>query len=151
MNPEARLSWTTPLSALVAATAGGVILAVVAVLNTDPPGRLLIGLAAVLLLGLAGLGFRQRPRLSVVPGADPRLVVRSLTGPTEYRPDQILRARIVYYRRLGRRMPMLEIELIHNDAERLLIFGRWDVGTHPEDVYDVLVEQLRLSGDVTRP
>ncbi|TLG17981.1 PH domain-containing protein [Nocardia cyriacigeorgica] len=151
MNPESRLSWTTPMSALVAATAGGVILAVVAVLNNDPPGRLLIGLAAVLLLGLAGLGFRQRPRLSVVPGADPRLVVRSLTGPTEYRPDQILRARIVYYRRLGRRMPMLEIELIHNDAERLLIFGRWDLGTHPEDVYDVLVEQLRLSGDITRP
>lgn len=49
------------MSALVAATAGGVILAVVAVLNNDPPGRLLIGLAAVLLLGLAGLGFRQRP------------------------------------------------------------------------------------------
>ncbi|AVH21476.1 PH domain-containing protein [Nocardia cyriacigeorgica] len=151
MNPESRLSWTTPMFALVAATAGGVILAVVAVLNNDPPGRLLIGLAAVLLLGLAGLGFRQRPRLSVIPGPDPRLVVRSLTGPTEYRPDQILRARIVYYRRLGRRMPMLEIELIHNDAERLLIFGRWDLGTHPEDVYDVLVEQLRLSGDITRP
>ncbi|WP_280468635.1 PH domain-containing protein [Nocardia cyriacigeorgica] len=151
MNPEPRLSWTTPLSALIAATGGGIVLAVVAVLNSDPPGRLLVGLAAVLLLGLAGLGFRQRPRLAVIPGADPRLVVRSLTGPTEYRPEQILRARIVYYRRLGRRMPMLEIEILHGDTERLLIFGRWDLGTHPEDVYDVLVEQLGLSGDISRP
>lgn len=134
-----RLAWSTPTSALIAVAVGGVILTGATVLAKDGPSRLLIGLAAVGLLALAGLGFRQRPRLSVLPGAEPRLVVRGLTGPTEYPRDRIIRARVVGYRRLGRRMPMLEIDVDQHGEERLLIFGRWDLGTHPEDVYDVLL------------
>ncbi|SLI35928.1 Uncharacterised protein [Mycobacteroides abscessus subsp. abscessus] len=34
---------------------------------------------------------------------------------------------------------MLEIDVRHHDGERLLIFGRWDLGTNPEDVFDALV------------
>ncbi|MBH0778896.1 PH domain-containing protein [Nocardia bovistercoris] len=134
------LAWTTPAPALYAVAAGAVILAGAAVLSNDNAGRLLIGLAALGLLALAVLGFRQRPRVSILPGADPRLVVRNLTGPTEYAPEQIVRARIVGYRRLGRKMPMLEIDVREaGGAEHLLIFGRWDLGTHPEDVFDALL------------
>ena len=34
---------------------------------------------------------------------------------------------------------MLEIDVRTADGtERLLIFGRWDLGTNPEDVFDAL-------------
>ncbi|WP_406239100.1 PH domain-containing protein [Nocardia sp. NBC_01009] len=139
-TPDPRIAWTTPTPALIAVTVGGVVLAGAAVLADEAASRLLIGLAAVGLLVLAGLGFRQRPRLSVTPGPQPRLVVRSLVGPTEYTRDQIVRARVVSYRRLGRKTPMLEIDVQHDGAERLLIFGRWDLGASPVDVFDTLVE-----------
>ncbi|MEV0109094.1 PH domain-containing protein [Nocardia sp. NPDC050799] len=147
---EPRLAWTTPLPALIAAAGGGVVLAVAAVLTTELPGKFLLGVAALVLLGLAALGMRQRPRLSVVPGENPRLVLRTLTGVTEYTRDQILRARVVGYRRLGRKSPMLEIDVDHRGSERLLIFGRWDLGTSPEDVYDAVRTALRLRGDAAR-
>jgi hypothetical protein len=147
---EPRLAWTTPLPALIAAAGGGVVLAVAAVLTTELPGKFMLGVAALVLLGLAALGMRQRPRLSVVPGENPRLVLRTLTGVTEYTRDQILRARVVGYRRLGRKAPMLEIDVDHLGSERLLIFGRWDLGTSPEDVYDAVRTELRLHGDAAR-
>ncbi|MCX0270296.1 PH domain-containing protein [Nocardia zapadnayensis] len=153
MQPERTepgLVWTTPLPALIAAAGGGVVLAVAAVLTTELPGKFLLGVAALVLLGLAALGMRQRPRLSVVPGESPRLVLRTLTGVTEYTRDQILRARVVGYRRLGRKSPMLEIDVDHLGSERLLIFGRWDLGTSPEDVYDAVRTELRLRGDAAR-
>ncbi|PXX62963.1 PH (Pleckstrin Homology) domain-containing protein [Nocardia tenerifensis] len=145
-----RLAWATPTPALIAVTGGGLVLAVAAILANEPASRLLVGLAALGLLALAGLGFRQRPRLAVVPGADPRMVVRTLLGADEYGREQIVRARVVDYRRLGRKMPMLEIDVDHDGTERLLIFGRWDLGTRPDDVYDILVRELRLSGETTR-
>ncbi|WP_431939568.1 PH domain-containing protein [Nocardia grenadensis] len=147
---EPGLAWTTPLPALIAAAGGGVVLAVAAILTTELPGKFLLGVAALVLLGLAVLGMRQRPRLAVVPGENPRLVLRTLTGVTEYTRDQILRARVVGYRRLGRKSPMLEIDVDHLGSERLLIFGRWDLGTSPEDVYDAVRTELRLRGDAAR-
>ncbi|MFI6777151.1 PH domain-containing protein [Nocardia sp. NPDC050412] len=137
--PEPRTTWTTPMAGLIAVTIGGVVLAGAAILAKDGPSRLLIGLAAVGLLALAGLGFRQRPRLSITADPQPRLVVRTLTGPTEYTRDQIMRARVVGYRRLGRKNPMLEIDVEHHGDERLLIFGRWDLGTSPDEVFETLV------------
>ncbi|WP_051027703.1 PH domain-containing protein [Nocardia higoensis] len=146
VNPEStppespsRLTWSTPTPALVAVGLGGVALAIAAFFAGDAPSTLIVGVAAAGLIGLAVLGVRQRPRLEVRPGAEPRLIVRGLLGPTEYRPDELIRARIVSYRRLGRRTPMLEIDVRHGDGDRLLIFGRWDLGTNPEDVFDALV------------
>lgn len=132
-------SWTTPAAGLVAVSGGGLILVVAAVLAQDGPSRLLVGLAAVAVLGMAVLGFRQRPRLTMVSGPAPRLVVGTLTGPKEYPLDRIDRIRMVSYRRLGRKSAMLEIDVQHEGSERLLIFGRWDLGTNPHDVYDALV------------
>lgn len=141
-GPDSRLSWSTPPAALVACGIGGLVLAVAAIVSTDGPGRLLIGVAAVGLLGLTALGVRQRPRLAVEPGDPVHIVVRGLTGPQRYAPEQILRVRVVHYRRLGRRMPMLEMDVDNSGEERLLIFGRWDLGTRPEDVLEVLRAHL---------
>ncbi|MDO3647472.1 PH domain-containing protein [Nocardia mangyaensis] len=132
-------SWTTPVSALVAVTGGGFVLVVAAILAQDGPSRLLVGLAAFAVLAMAVLGVRQRPRLTMVPGPAPRLVIGTLTGPKEYPLDRIDRIRMVSYRRLGRKSAMLEVDVQHGDTERLLIFGRWDLGTNPHDVYDALV------------
>ncbi|MCM6776952.1 PH domain-containing protein [Nocardia sp. CDC159] len=139
-EPGSRLEWSTPPAALAAAAVGGLALAGAAVLTGDGSSRLLIGLAAALLLGLAALGVRQRPRLTIVPGAAPRLIVRGLLGPAEYPREKILRARVVGFRRLGRRVPNLELDVEHDGDDRLLIFGRWDLGTHPQDVLDAMRE-----------
>lgn len=138
VTAEPQLSWSTPPAALAVCGLGGIILAVAVVVSNDGPGRLLIGLAALGLLFLAGMGLRQRPRLSVEPGPVPHIVVRGLTGPQYYTPEQVLRARVVSYRRLGRRMPMLEMDVDHQGEEKLIIFGRWDLGTRPENVLDTL-------------
>ena len=135
------------MPALIAVGAGGAVLAVAAVLTTEVPGKFLLAVAAIILLALTAMGLRQRPRLSVLPGDEPLLVLRGVAGATSYTPDQILRARVVHYRRLGRRTPMLEIDVAHRGDERLLIFGRWDLGTNPEDVYDAVRAELRLRGE----
>ncbi|MFE1594592.1 PH domain-containing protein [Nocardia sp. NPDC058705] len=139
MNDAQPVSWSTPVAGLLAVTGGGLLLVVVAILAQDGPSRLLVGLAAVAVLAMAALGIRQRPRLTMIPGSAPRLVVGTLTGSQEYPLDRIDRIRMVSYRRIGRKTAMLEVDVRHDDTERLLIFGRWDLGTNPHDVYDTLV------------
>ncbi|MEV6770896.1 PH domain-containing protein [Nocardia sp. NPDC051030] len=138
ISPSARLSWSTPPAALAACAVGGLVLLAGAILTNDGPGKLLIGIGAVGLLFLTGMGLRQRPRLAVEPGDPARLVVRGLTGARYYTAPQVFRVRVVNYQRLGRRTPMLELDVDHDGEEKLLIFGRWDLGTHPEDVLEVL-------------
>lgn len=137
-DPSSPLAWSTPPAALAACAVGGLALVVAAFVTNDAPGRLLIGVAALGLLFLTGMGLRQRPRLAIEPGNPVHIVVRGLTGLQRYTPQQILRVRVVYYRRLGRRMPMLEMDVDHHGEEKLLILGRWDLGAHPEDVLEVL-------------
>ncbi len=137
-DPSSRLAWSTPMAAVVICGIGGVVLAAAACLSNDGPGRLLIGLAAAGLLFMTVVGLRQRPRLAVEPGNPVQVVVRGLAGAQRYTPQQILRVRVVNYRRLGRKMPMLEMDVDHEGDEKLMIFGRWDLGAHPEDVLEVL-------------
>ncbi len=68
------------------------------------------------------------------------IAVQRLRARHEFTREQIDRVRLVRYPRLGRRVPMLEIDIVDRptDTEKLLIFGRWDLGTSPEDVLDVL-------------
>ncbi|MFD8102115.1 PH domain-containing protein [Nocardia fluminea] len=139
MNDAQPVSWSTPVAGLLAVTGGGILLVVTAFLAQDGPSRLLIGVAAFAVLAMSALGIRQRPRLTMVPGPAPRLVVGTLSGPNDYPLDRIDRIRMVSYRRIGRKTAMLEIDVRHDDTERLLIFGRWDLGTNPHDVYDALV------------
>lgn len=120
---------------------GGLILGGAALVSgPDPAGILLMLIAAVLLLVLGGIGLWVRPRLAVVDGST--LAVRTLTGGTRrYAFDEVRRAEVISYPRLGRRVPHLEFDITDADAhegERLIIFGRWDLGTSPLDVADAL-------------
>jgi len=137
-----RLEWATPIGPLVVIAVGGVCLAVAAVaVGNEPAGRLLIGIAAAGLLGIAVLGFAQRPRLAIVVGAQPTLAIRRLRGTTVYRRAALERVRVVRYPRLGRRVPMLEIDArTDNGGTRLTIFSRWDLGTNPESVFETLAD-----------
>lgn len=136
---EAPLQWSTPLGAVIALAVGGVALGVADLaVSTEPAGRLLVAVAALGLLGTALSAGRQRPRLAVDKKAG-SIVVTRLRGRRTYSRSEIERARIVRYPRLGRRVPMLEIDVRAEDGtERLMIFGRWDLGANPEDVFDAL-------------
>lgn len=134
------LRWSTPPVAIAALVVGGGVLALAAVaFATDPAGRFLAGTAALLVLATAGLATRQRPRLEVL-GDGSGLACARLTGRRVFPREALIRVRIVEYPRFGRRVPMLEIDARDPDGtERLMIFGRWDLGADPRDVYDALV------------
>lgn len=101
---------------------------------TDPPGRVLAGIAAVGLLTFATMSWRARPKLAI---ADDGLVFRGWTGTRHLQPSDIRRIRITEFRRLARKQRLLEIDTVD---DRLLVFTRWDLGTDPLDVLDALTE-----------
>jgi hypothetical protein len=125
--------WSPPTLGIAALGVGGVILAVGAVtLITDPPGRVLVGVAAFGLIVFASLSWRSRPKLAIKNDA---LVTRGLVGETELRQADIKLIRITEFRRIGRKTRLLEIDTID---DRLLVFTRWDLGTDPLHVLDAL-------------
>ncbi|MGW0042201.1 PH domain-containing protein [Rhodococcus sp. NPDC003348] len=133
-------SWSTPTAALAATGIGGVAMAAAALaLPADPAGRFLIGLAALGLLVVTALGLRQRPRLAIQEG-NRGLTMQRLRGRLDVDRSELSRVRIVRYPRLGRRVPMLEIDVRPpgSDDDRLIIFGRWDLGADPTVVFEEL-------------
>ncbi|MBY0287957.1 MAG: PH domain-containing protein [Mycobacteriaceae bacterium] len=125
--------WSPPALGIAALGVGGLILAVGAVtLITDPPGRVLVGIAAVGLIVFASLSWRARPKLAIKNGG---LVTRGLMGETELRHADIKLIRITEFRRIGRKTRLLEIDTVD---DRLLVFTRWDLGTDPLHVLDAL-------------
>jgi hypothetical protein len=126
-------SWGPPAAGIAACGAAGLTLAILAVtLVTDPPGRILIGVAAIGLLVFASLSWRARPKLAIENDA---LVSRGLWGTTTLRPSDVDLIRITEFRRLARKMRLLEIDTVD---DRLLVFTRWDLGTDPLHVLDAL-------------
>ena len=125
--------WSPSTFGIAACGIAGLILAVGAVtLITDVPGRVLIGVAAVGLVLFATLSWRARPKLAI---KNDNLVSRGLVGETVLRHADIKLIRITEFRRIGRKMRLLEIDTVD---DRLLVFTRWDLGTDPLHVLDAL-------------
>ncbi len=101
-------------------------------LVTDPPGRILVGIAAVGLLVFAGFSFRARPKLAITPQG---LVIRGWWRARVVPKPSIARVRITEFRRLARKVRLLEIDTVDG---RLTVFSRWDLGTDPIEVLDAL-------------
>ncbi|NLG55996.1 MAG: PH domain-containing protein [Rhodococcus sp.] len=138
MTDEVTLQWSTPQSGIAALYGGGAVLAIAGVLiPTELSGQVLVLLGAAGLVFIATFALRQRPRLAVLPGDSGIECVR-ISGRRVFTKEQIERIRVVKYPRLGRRVPMLEIDVLDGDYERLLIFGRWDLGERPQTVFDAL-------------
>lgn len=123
-------AWSTPVVAVAAAGALAVAAVVLAVLTPDAAGRLLLSLAAFGLGVAATLGALVRPRLRA--DAD-GLQVRRALGVTALTWDELGEASVVRTRRLGRDVPVLEIDGTGVDGV-LLVLTRLDLGAEPDDV-----------------
>ena len=126
-----------PTGGLVAVlwTAGAAAAAWCALLVTtaaDRPGLLIAGAATVGLLAGALYATRARPRLRA--DAD-GLTVGGLLRPRHHPWPLVQDVRLVPTRRLGRDGVLLEVDTVSPDGgERLLVFGRLDLGADPRDV-----------------
>src|SRR4051794_13662217 len=113
--------WSPPSAGIAACAVVGLILAIAAVTLTDAPGRILLGVAALGLIVFASLSWRARPKLAI---SDDGLVTRGWSRTNLLRPADIKKIRITEFRRLARKVRLLEIDTID---DRLLVFTRWDL------------------------
>jgi hypothetical protein len=133
MDPVQQTEWAPRTTGIAGCAAFGLLMAIASVtLVTDIPGRVLTGVAAVGLLVFATASWRARPKLAISPGG---LVVRGWWRTQLLRRADIKLIRIIEFRRIGRKVRMLEVETAD---DRLLIFTRWDLGTEPLNVLDAL-------------
>ena len=125
--------WSPSAFGIAACGVAGLILAIGAVtLITDAPGRLLVGIAAAGLVVFARQSWRARPKLAI---SDDGLVIRGWWRTNVLRHSDIKIIRITEFRRLARKVRLLEID---TTDDRLMVFTRWDLGTDPLDVLDAL-------------
>jgi hypothetical protein len=133
--PTAR-TWA-PKAELTALTwALAVLAAAWAVFADDPPGRVLLGAVALMLAAAGVFGALVRPRLA----ADAEgVTVRGLTGSRRYAWAEV-NVRLVRIRRLGREVATLELDAEGAEVPGLVVLGRLELGTDPEEVVDALLE-----------
>lgn len=128
-------SWAPKTIGIVWIAIIGLAMAAVAVtVVTDLPGRVLGGVAAVGLLLFATASWRARPKLAIT-GAG--LEIRGWWSTRVLTRDDITLIRITEFRRLARKVRLLEIDTAD---DRLYVFTRWDLGTNPVQVLDALTE-----------
>jgi hypothetical protein len=98
----------------------------------DTAGRLLVGLAALLVLALVLRDLLLRPRLSAGPEG---VVVRTLAGRREL-PWTAVRVQVRATQRFGIRSRTLELDTAGgpDDEGFLVVLGRRDLGTDPDEV-----------------
>ncbi|MEJ8281368.1 PH domain-containing protein [Pseudonocardia spirodelae] len=134
------MRWSTPVGAVVAlwvlAAAATAWVVALLVSGADPAGALVAGVAAVGLGLAAASGTRARPRLEAGPEG---ITVRRLTWTRHVPWSRVDEVRLLRTRRLGRESVLLELELRDvDDAERLVVLGRAELGADPVDVADDL-------------
>ena len=132
MDNNERPAWGPPRVAIAGVALAGFALAAAWAAVGDVPGRIMTGLAATGLLVFAAGSWRARPRLALTSaGLEYRgwFRTRVLTRP------EIALIRITEFRRLGRRVRLLEIDTTDDE---LLVLSRWDLGGDPVGVLDAL-------------
>ncbi|BBY23749.1 hypothetical protein MSTO_39540 [Mycobacterium stomatepiae] len=127
--------WEPRAAGVAGCGLGGLFMAIASVtLVTDPPGRVLVGIAGAGLLLFAGATWRARPKLAITPTG---LVMRGWFQTQVLQHDDIKIIRITEFRRFGRRVRFLEVETA---GDSLVLFSRWDLGTEPLEVLDALTD-----------
>ncbi|EGD54578.1 PH domain-containing protein [Gordonia neofelifaecis] len=130
--------WATPLPAALALIGGGVALCAAAAASyTEPAAMVFIGIAAAALIVSGVVSLLRRPRLVLLDG--PTLRVKTVRGLVDLGVDDLERVSVLTSRRLVGRSRQLVIDL---PDDRLLVFGRWDLGEEPTAV----AERLRAAG-----
>jgi hypothetical protein len=128
--PRLRFSPSAPLAWLAAGAA--VICAGIAAFDGDPAGRLILGIAAVLLAGLAGTDLLVVPRLAVSAEG---VTVRTLSVRRRLPWAHIESIRLDERSRLGLSSRTLEIDA----GELLIVLGRHSLGADPREVYPLVL------------
>jgi hypothetical protein len=127
--------WQPRTTGIAGCGVAGVLMAIASVTAvTDPPGRVLTGIAAVGLILFAGATWRARPKLAITPAG---LALRGWFRTQLLQRSDIKIIRIVEYRRYGRKVRLLEVE---TTEDALVLFSRWDLGTDPLEVLDALTD-----------
>lgn len=127
--------WAPKTGAVAGLGIAGILMAIGCVtVVTDPPGRILTGIAAAGLLAFAFGSWRARPKLAITGDV---MVYRGWFRTQTLRRPDIALIRITEFRRIGRKTRLLEIETA---ADRLIVLSRWDLGTDPLSVLDALTE-----------
>ena len=108
---------------------------------TDPPGRLLLGIAAAGLILFAGGTWRARPKLAITADG---LQVGGWIRPAHLQRPDIKIIRITEFRRHARTVRLLEVETVDGG---LVILSRWDLGTDPLKVLDALTDAGYAGGN----
>ncbi|BBY63952.1 PH domain-containing protein [Mycolicibacterium helvum] len=127
--------WGPRIGAIAGLGIAGILMAIGCVtVVTDPPGRILTGIAAVGLLAFAFGSWRARPKLAITADG---LVYRGWFRSQTLQRHDITLIRITEFRRIGRKTRLVEIETA---ADRLIVLSRWDLGADPLDVLDALTD-----------
>ncbi|MGE2714339.1 PH domain-containing protein [Mycolicibacterium litorale] len=125
--------WSPPALGVAGCGLLGLVMAIASVMVvTDPPGRLITGIAAVGLITFAMMSWRARPKLAITQDG---VAVRGWFGTRVLTRSDIKLVRITEFRRLARKTKLLEID---TTDDRLIVLTRWDLGTDPLDVLDAL-------------
>ena len=125
--------WAPKSAAIIWIGIAGLAMAIVAVtVVTDLPGRVLGIVVAAGLVLFATVSWRARPKLAIT---ETGLQVRGWVSTRVIARDEITQIRITEFRRLARKQRLLEID---TTDDRLYIFTRWDLGTSPAEVLEVL-------------
>ena len=135
-NPSVDSREWGPSSPSVAAVGlAGLLMALACVLiAADPPGRILSAVAALGLLLFAAGSWRARPRLAITSDG---LIYRGWLRTVTLGRADIELIRITEFRRLGRKVRLLEIDTVES---QLIVLSRWDLGGEPLQVLDALTD-----------
>ncbi|SOX56755.1 hypothetical protein MAAFP003_5465 [Mycobacterium ahvazicum] len=138
--------WQPSAAGVAGCGLGGLFMAIASVtVVTDPPGRVIVGIAGVGLLLFAGATWRARPKLAITPAG---LVIRGWFRTQVLQHSDIKIIRITEFRRMGRKVRFLEVETADDS---LVLFSRWDLGTEPLDVLDALTDAGYAGRNGARP
>ena len=129
-NPHEPAAWAPPAALVALGWFLAVVAAAIAILGPDPMGKLLLGIAAVVLAFVALFGTVARPRLR----ADANGVeLRGLRGAVRWSWAEV-NVRLTKTRRLGREVYLVELDAENAAVPGLILLGKLDLGEDPQDV-----------------
>lgn len=127
--------WEPRSTPIILLGIGGILMAVICLTAaTDPAGQVLAAIASLGLLIFAVGSWRARPKLALTGDS---LIYRGWFHTQSLHREDIDTIGITEFRRIARTVRLLEID---THEGQLFVLSRWDLGTDPRDVLQVLID-----------